>query len=79
VGQITSDGAGTVHYVWVRSDGGTSADNTVTFTGAGTQEVVTSWTLGERGQVASAWQSLRVTVPNTIESAHADFSITCSQ
>jgi hypothetical protein len=76
-GHITTDGPGTVRYVWVRSDGGASAENAVVFNAAGTQEVVTSWTLGERGQVAVQWQTLRVTSPNTMESTRAEFALSC--
>jgi hypothetical protein len=76
-GHVTTDGPGTIRFVWVRSDGGTSAENTETFNTAGTHEIVTSWTLGDHRERVTAWQSLRVTSPNLMESSHADFALSC--
>jgi hypothetical protein len=76
-GHITADGPGTVRFVWVNSDGGTSAEDSIRFDAAGTQEVVTNWTLGVHGKAMTGFQFLRVTSPNTMESAHADFILNC--
>jgi len=79
VGRITTDGPGTVHYVWVASDGRVSGDSTVDFAASGTQEVVTSWTLGDPGTANPIWMAVRVTSPNVMESDHANVSLTCNK
>ncbi len=77
-GHITTDGPGKVTYVWVDSDGNVSQPNSITFDVAGTQEVVTNWTLGTNGKTIAAWELLRVTSPNGMDSSHADFTLTCA-
>ena len=49
-GTVTSPSAGTVTYRWTRSDGATGPTSTLTFTGAGSQTVSTTWTSARRGQ-----------------------------
>jgi hypothetical protein len=79
VGRITTDGPGTVHYVWLASDGRVSGDSSVDFAAASTQEVVTSWTLGDPGTANPIWMAVRVTSPNVMESDHANVSLTCTK
>lgn len=54
-GHITANAAGTVHYRWIASDGGTLPEETVTFTAAGSKTVTTDWTLGGGGVTKLPW------------------------
>jgi len=73
VATITYSGSGgTFHYVWMRSDGGTSAGQ-VTFSGSGVQQVTTTWTLN---QSFRGWEQLRIQESN-IASDQAIFGVDC--
>lgn len=77
-GAITTNGAGNVTYQWVRSDGGLSPVQVLTFLGAGTQNVAPdSWTLGAPAFVYNGWEQIQVLSPNSFTSAQATFSINC--
>ncbi len=71
---ITANDAGTVAYVWERSDGGAVASQTVNFAGAGTKSVNTSWSLSSEGE---KWMRLRITAPDALVSNQATFELTC--
>jgi hypothetical protein len=73
-GGITANAAGTVRYRWVGSDGGMTAESTVTFDGPGTKLVATSWELSAPG---THWQAVRVLSPNAMESNRATITISC--
>ncbi|MDR3575811.1 MAG: NBR1-Ig-like domain-containing protein [Anaerolineaceae bacterium] len=71
---VTTTAAGTVTYHWVRSDGATSGNSNITFTGPGTQTVTTTWTLGSS---YTGWEALFVDVPNHQQFGNINFKLTC--
>ena len=73
-GSITANAAGEVHYRWVGSDGGMTAEQSVRFDAAGTKLVATSWELSAPG---THWQALRVLTPNAVDSNRATITIAC--
>ncbi|MBP7133881.1 hypothetical protein KBA73_01565, partial [Patescibacteria group bacterium] len=70
-GTITTNGAGTVTYTWERSDGAQSPQQTLSFSGAGSQTVTNSW---ELSATYSGWQRLRILGPNDMTSNQASIS-----
>ncbi|MCJ7679344.1 MAG: hypothetical protein MUP70_01330 [Candidatus Aminicenantes bacterium] len=79
-GKITVNGAGTVKYKWIRSDGATSRPDTIIFRTAGTQTVSTSWTLGSDGQeYKDYWEAVEIIEPNPITSNKALFTLICNR
>ncbi len=77
-GQITTNGAGTVTYHWERSDGSSTAVETLNFTAAGSQTVTRTWSLGSSGTNYSGWQRLYIDSPNHQYFDKAEFTITCN-
>lgn len=73
-GTITANGAGTVTYKWERSDGAQGPTESVTFTGATSQSVPTTWTLSNPG---TKWERLRILTPNDLTSNQATFTLNC--
>lgn len=75
-GAITTDGAGTVKYVFVRSDGASSPVYQLNFEKAGTKEIETSWALGASYK---GFQSVKILSPNEVESNRETgaFALTC--
>ncbi|MBN1250113.1 MAG: protein kinase [Anaerolineae bacterium] len=71
---ITVSSAGTVQYVWERSDGAAATAESVDFAGPGTQSVNSSWTLSASG---TYWKRLRVTGPSALTSNQASFTLAC--
>jgi hypothetical protein len=69
-----------VTYRWIASDGATSPVRTVSFPGSGAQSqaVQTTWTLGGPGFTFTGWQAIKLLTPTAAQSNHADFSITCT-
>ena len=70
---ITTNGAGTVTYKWIRSDGAT---DTVThpdlvFNSAGTKSVTTSWSTTASG---AKWMDIYIDKPNHQQFGRANFS-----
>jgi hypothetical protein len=80
-GYITANGAGTVKYTFIRSDGATSPVYTLDFKEAGTQTVSTDWTLGDASVLPNyeGWQAIKIFSPNELESSHAtgSFGLNC--
>jgi len=79
-GSITVDAPTTVTYVFIRSDGAKDTKpKTLTFASAGTKNVSEeSWTLGGASlSNTKAWEAIRVTSPNVVESPHATFQLSC--
>lgn len=75
---ITTNGAGTVSYVWTRNDGASSSPQNLMFGGAGSQTVTSSWYLGgPRPTPFTGWEALQVNTPNSITSNEAGFTLTC--
>jgi hypothetical protein len=73
-GTITSDRAGEVSYTFVRSDGARGPVQTLSFSGPGTQQVSTTWTLGEQ---YSGWQAIQILKPVEVQSNQAAFTLSC--
>lgn len=82
-GSISTDSAGTVQYVFIRSDGASGPVQTLDFKAAGTQTVSTSWTLGDAKALPAyqGWQALRIISPNALESSHetGSFAMKCGE
>ncbi len=76
-GTITANGAGTVTYVWERSDGAQPEEQTVAFDGPGSKVVRATWTVGAPANTVSGWQQLKVVTPNAMTSQPASFSVNC--
>ncbi len=73
-GTVTANQAGTVRYRFERSDGGQSSeDQYLTFTGAGTQAVNTSWNFS--GNYPYSWVRLRILSPQETVSNNAEISL----
>ena len=73
-GSITTNGAGTVKYIIIRSDGATTPVQTLVFNAAGTKEVRSDWQLfGDY----KGWQKISILAPNKMESKNASFSLSC--
>ena len=70
---ITTNGAGTVTYKWVRSDGAidNNAHPDVVFDSAGTKSVNTSWATNAAG---SKWMDIYIDAPNHQQFGRANFS-----
>jgi hypothetical protein len=74
-GKITTNGAGTVSYRWVRSDG-IGETRTLNFSAAGTQSVANvnmNYT-----HSATHWAKLEVLAPNAMTSDQAKFTLNCT-
>ncbi len=70
---ITTNGAGTVTYHWVRSDGATDTAThpALTYSSAGTQSVSTDWSTTYPG---SKWMDIYIDSPNHQQFGRANFS-----
>lgn len=71
---ITSNGAGSITYQWAFSDGAT-IPGSLTFTGASTRQLTTSWTLGQQNYYG--WARLEVLTPfeTASKADDADFTM----
>lgn len=70
---VTTNGAGTVTYKWVRSDGATDTAThpDLVFDSAGTKSVTTSWSTTASG---SKWMDIYIDNPNHQQFGRANFS-----
>ncbi len=75
--QIYTNGAGTVTYYWVRSDGTKSSEKTLTYDSAGYQTVKDSWTLGTPNTVVNGWDRIYIHQPNNQYFSRVDFTVAC--
>lgn len=79
-GSITASAAGTATYFWEFSDGGSTAPQSLVFTGAGTRNVNTSWNLFSGSTPGSyeisGYAQLVVTSPNEAYSKESDGAFT---
>lgn len=76
--KIYTNAATTVKYTWLRSDNASSAEQSITFTGAGMQPVTTTWLLGANGNgTRTGWERIKVTSPNDALSNQAEFTLIC--
>jgi hypothetical protein len=71
---LTATGPGKVTYVWLRSDHGASAVQTLEFSKAGPLPVSYDWLVRAR---TSGWVSLKVLTPAAQESRKVSFEVTC--
>lgn len=80
-GYITANGPGAIKYTFTRSDGATGPVYIMEFKKAGTQPVMTDWTLGDSRVLPryAGWQAVKVLSPVEIESNHdtGSFEINC--
>ena len=80
-GYITANGPGAIKYTFTRSDGATGPVYIMEFKKAGTQPVMTSWTLGDPRVLPryAGWQAVKVLSPVEIESNRdtGSFEIHC--
>ncbi len=74
IGEIATNGAGTVTYRWELSDGANTAKQDLTFTGLGSETVRNQWTFPSS---ESGWAILHVLAPNDTASSHADYAVQC--
>jgi hypothetical protein len=71
---LTATGPGKVTYVWLRSDHGASAVQTLVFGKAGPLPVSYDWLVRAH---TSGWVSLKVLTPAPRESRKVSFEVTC--
>jgi hypothetical protein len=77
--EVTTNGAGTVDWIWTWSDGATGPSGSLLFGAAGTQALNTSWMLGGQGQnYNNYWGQLKITSPNALLSNQAVFDLSCN-
>jgi hypothetical protein len=78
-GEIRAAKPGKVQFKFVRSDGASSAVQTLLFSAPGSKPISTTWTLG--GQAVTryqGWQAIEFVHPPTGRSPPANFSIQCA-
>jgi len=71
---LTATGPGKVTYVWLRSDKGASAVETLEFNKAGPLPVSYDWLVRAR---SSGWVSLKVLTPAPRQSRRVSFEVFC--
>jgi hypothetical protein len=71
---LTATGPGKITYVWLRSDKGTSAVQTLAFSKAGPLPVSYDWLVRAR---TNGWVSLKVLTPAPEQSRKVSFEVTC--
>ncbi len=77
-GKITVTKACKLQYKFIRSDGALAPVQTLEFTGPGSKDVSTTWTLGGPGLPSySGWEAIKVIYPQNVESNKANFTIRC--
>lgn len=77
-GTVTARGTGSVTFLFERSDGSSSAEQTLVFGGDGSQPVSDAWMLpGAPGFTFNGWERIRITSPNALTSNQADFALVC--
>jgi hypothetical protein len=70
-------GGGIVSYKWIRNDGASAPVETLTFAGPGSQDISTTWYLGDAGMTYSGWQAIEILDPEALTSERAEFKIQC--
>lgn len=79
-GEITVEGIGGVRYRFIRGDGSSSPEQTLSFDAPGTKRASDTWTPpGERpGQSVSTWMALEIVDPQMLRSNRAPVFIGCT-
>jgi hypothetical protein len=75
---IWTNGAGTVTYYWIRSDGSTSPESTLTYDSSGYQTVSDAWTIGNPASNYSGWDQIYIDQPNQEYFNPFSFNLACS-
>jgi hypothetical protein len=70
-------GGGIVSYKWIRNDGASAPVETLTFAGPESQDVSTTWYIGDAGMNYSGWQAIEILDPEAVTSDLAEFKIQC--
>jgi hypothetical protein len=70
-------GGGTVSYTWIRNDGASAPVETLMFAGPGSQDVTTTWYIGDASMNYSGWQAIEILDPQATTSDRAEFRIQC--
>jgi hypothetical protein len=78
-GEIVTNGATTVKYTWVSSDGRSWPTRNLKFTSATTQSVSESWKLGAPGKKVNKWIQLQTLSPNRKNSNKVDYVLNCAK
>jgi len=73
-GEITASAACAVQYKFIRSDGALKPVQTLHFLGAGTINVIDTWTIGAK---YVGWEAIQVISPVSVTSSHGDFALAC--
>jgi hypothetical protein len=76
---LETNGATTVKYTWISSEGESWPESTVNFTAATTQSVSTDWTIGKPGAKLDAWVQLSVLAPNRKLSEKLPVGLSCAK
>jgi hypothetical protein len=76
-GAITTNGATTVEYTWLSSDGRSWPTRNLKFAAAGTQSVTESWKLGQPGKTVEVWIQMQIVSPNRTFSNKVTENFTC--
>ena len=77
-GSVTSTGAGTVTYHFLRSDGAGDTPKTLVFSAAGAQPVSDDWLLGAPNFTLTGWEQVFIDSPNNqAMGPRAGFVLTC--
>ncbi|MEZ4733071.1 MAG: hypothetical protein R3E79_38740 [Caldilineaceae bacterium] len=80
VGTISTNGKGTVKYLFIQSDNTNSLIQTIDFEEAGSKDVMTSWRIESNNALAyTGWVLLKVLFPTQMESEKAAFTISLEQ
>lgn len=79
-GSITSNKAGTVKYIFTRSDGATDTiTKTLIFTNPGTKTVKDTWQLGGTSlPYVKGWEAIKILSPRSVTSNQATFELRCN-
>lgn len=75
---ITTNGAGTVTYHWIRSDGGSTPTFTLTYGSAGTQSTNYDWALPHVWNGTAEWVGIYNDSPNNQDFGHLSFTTACT-
>jgi hypothetical protein len=78
IAHITANGAGTVTYHWIRSDGGSTSTYSLTYGSAGTQSTNYDWALPHVWNGTTEWVGIYVDSPNHQGFGHLSFTTACT-
>ena len=78
-GEITTNGATTVSYTWISSDGRSWPHRNLKFASATQRQVTENWKLGGPGKKVNKWIQLQILSPNRTLSNKLDLDFTCAK